>query len=257
MTLLQSLPNRLPKHSNLMKGFILLSLAGLLYFSAFSQQTVTFPSKDGLTITADLYVTDINKPYILLLHQAGYSRGEYREIAPRLTKLGYNCLAIDQRSGYEVNYVKNETAKLAKEKGLSVEYIDALQDVEAALVFIKSKTNLPIVIWGSSYSASLALIETAKNLRIKAAVAFSPGEYFNQDDFIKSKISKISVPILLLSSKEECNTVKELTAEIKPSLKTFHCPSDIGKHGSKALWKNNPSNKDYWMSITMFFSKLK
>ena len=116
---------------------------------------------------------------------------------------------------------------------------------------------MPIVIWGSSYSASLALIETAKNLRIKAAVVFSPGEYFGQDDFIKSKISKISVPILLLSSKDECDTVKELVAGIKPSLKTFYCPTDEGKHGSKALWKNNTSSKDYWMSITMFFSKLK
>jgi dienelactone hydrolase len=222
----------------------------------FSQETITFPSKDGLTITADLYVTDISKPYILLLHQAGYSRGEYREIAPRLTKLGYNCLAIDQRSGYEVNYIKNETAKLAKEKGLPTEYVDALQDVDAALDYIKSKTDLPIVIWGSSYSASLALLETAKNLRIKAAVAFSPGEYFGEDNYIKSRISKISVPILLLSSKEECESVKDLTAEIKTTLKTFHCPSDAGKHGSKALWKNNPSSKDYWMTITMFFSKL-
>lgn len=240
-----------------MRGLITLALAVSSMLTGFSQQTITFPSKDGLSITADLYVADINKPYILLLHQAGYSRGEYREIAPRLTKLGYNCLAIDQRSGYEVNYIKNETAKLAKEKGLSVEYLDAIQDIDAALDFIKSKTDLPIVIWGSSYSASLALIETAKNLRIKAAVVFSPGEYFGQDDFIKSKISKISVPILLLSSKDECDTVKELVEGIKPSLKTFHCPADDGKHGSKALWKSNPSSKDYWMSITMFFSKLK
>ena len=240
-----------------MRGLITLALAVSSTLTGFSQQTITFPSKDGLSITADLYVADISKPYILLLHQAGYSRGEYREIAPRLTKLGYNCLAIDQRSGYEVNYVKNETAKLAKEKGLPVEYLDALQDVEAALDFIKSKTDLPIVIWGRSYSSSLALLESAKNLLIKAALVFSPGEYFGQDDFIKSKISKISIPLLLLSSKDECDTVKELVEDIKPSLKTFHCPTDDGKHGSKALWKSNPSSKDYWMSITMFFSKLK
>ncbi len=221
------------------------------------QQTITFPSKDGLSITADLYLADLNKPYILLLHQAGYSRGEYREIAPRLTKLGYNSLAIDQRSGYEVNFIKNETARIAKEKSLPTDYLDALQDIEAALDFIKSKTDKPIVIWGSSYSASLALVVASKSLRVKAAVAFSPGEYFDEDDFVKSKISKISVPILVLSAKEECEMVKDVCENIKPNLKTFHCPSDEGKHGSKALWKNNPSNKDYWMSITMFFSKLK
>lgn len=240
------------------KNLIVLVISLLtLTFNGLPQQTITFPSKDGLTITADLYLSDINKPYILLLHQAGYSRGEYREIAPRLTKLGYNCLAIDQRSGYEVNFIKNETAKLAKQKKLPTEYLDALQDIDAALDYIKSKTDKPIVIWGSSYSASLALVVTAKNLRVKAAVAFSPGEYFEQDDFVKSKISKVSVPILVLSSKEECEMVRDVCDNVKLSLKTFHCPSDAGKHGSKALWKNNPSNKDYWMSITMFFSKLK
>ncbi|MGE0078346.1 MAG: alpha/beta hydrolase [Bacteroidales bacterium] len=241
---------------NLLRSIVFVLFALGFTLNGISQQTINFPSKDGLTITADLYVVDIHKPYILLLHQAGYSRGEYREIAPKLTKLGYNCLAIDQRSGYEVNYVKNETAKLAKEKGLPTDYLDALQDVEAALDYIKSKTDLPIVIWGSSYSASLALVETAINLRIKAAIVFSPGEYFDQENFIKSKISKISVPILVLSSKEECAMVKEVCEDVKPNLKTFFCPSDVGRHGSKALWSTNPSSKDYWMTITMFFSKL-
>lgn len=242
--------------SKLLSPILLFTFLVAISLKGLPQQTIKFQSKDGLAITADLYMVDVNKPYILLLHQAGYSRGEYREIAPRLTKLGYNCLAIDQRSGYEVNYVKNETAKLAKEKKLSTEYIDVLNDIDAALDYIKGQTNLPIVIWGSSYSASLALITSAKNLRVKAVIAFSPGEYFGQDDFIKSKVAKISVPVLVLSSKEECDMVKEVCTEIRPNLKTFHCPSDAGKHGSKALWKDNPSSKDYWMTITMFFSKL-
>lgn len=245
-------------HMTSAKHFIFSVVFLFIYsINGLPQQTVNFPSKDGLDVTADLYLVDLNKPYILLLHQAGYSRGEYREIAPRLTRLGYNCLAIDQRSGFEVNFIANETAKRAKEKNLPVDYIDALPDIEAAIDYIKSRSDLPIVIWGSSYSASLALIETAKNLRVKAAIAFSPGEYFGEDDYIKSRISKISVPLLILSSREECAMVKEVCEPIKPNLKTFHCPSDIGKHGSKALWSSNPSNKDYWMSITMFFSKLK
>lgn len=225
-------------------------------FAVDAQQTINFSSKDGLTITADLYMVSIHRPYILLLHQAGYSRGEYREIAPRLTKLGYNCLAIDQRSGYEVNFIKNETAILAKEKGLPINYIDAQQDIEAAVDYIKSRTDLPIVIFGSSYSASLGLVVAATNLRVKAVVAFSPGEYFDQENFIRNKIARLSVPILVLSSKEECGVVSELCGDVKPNLKTFFCPSNAGSHGSKALWKSNPSSKDYWIAITMFFSKI-
>lgn len=239
------------------RNYILLSFIVLSGSNGLAQQTITFSSLDGLTITADLYLVDTRKPYILLLHQAGYSRGEYREVAPRLTKLGYNCLAIDQRSGYEVNFVRNETAKLAKGKNLPADYPDALQDIEAAVNYIKAKTDLPIVIWGSSYSASLALIVAAQDLRIKAAVAFSPGEYFNQDGFVKSKISKLSVPILVLSSREECEMVKDVCASVQPELTTFYCPTDAGKHGSKALWESNPSSKDYWMTVTIFFSKLK
>lgn len=240
-----------------MKTLFPLVVAICFAAAGFAQQTVTFPSRDGLTITADLYVVDVAKPYILLLHQARYSRGEYREIAPRLTKLGYNCLAIDQRSGDEVNFVKNETARLARERSLPTGYLDANQDVEAALDYIKSRTDLPIVIWGSSYSASLALIEASENLRIRAVVAFSPGEYFGQANLVGSSASKISVPTLLLSSKSECDAVARLAEGIKPSFKILFCPPDAGQHGSKALWDSNSSSKAYWMSITTFFSLLK
>lgn len=221
-----------------------------------AQQTVTIPSTDGITITADLYMVDAKYPYILLLHQAGYSRGEYREIAPKLANLGYNCLAIDQRSGNEVNFVKNTTAASAKGKGLATSYIDALPDITAAVSYIKEKSNLPIIIWGSSYSASLALVVASTELRIGAVVAFSPGEYFTDKNYVKTSASKISVPVFVTSAKSEYETTKELCSTIKPNLLTIFCPSAEGKHGSSALWKTNPSNDDYWLALTMFFSKM-
>jgi len=81
-------------------------------------ETITFPSKDGLTITADTYITnpDNKTPFIVLFHQAGWSRGEYNEIAPKLNKLGFNCMAVDQRSGGSVNGIQNETTALAQKK---------------------------------------------------------------------------------------------------------------------------------------------
>jgi len=223
-----------------------------------AQQKVSFPAKDGIEVTADLYFLSSDKPYVILLHQARYSRGEYLEIAPRIVNLGYNCLAVDLRSGNEVNSVVNETAKRAKEKGLPQNYTDAIPDIEAAIAYVKRQTNLPFVLWGSSYSASLALIQTAKDLRTKAVVAFSPGEYFDTPEFVSSKIKDISVPVIVLSSKAECPTVKELITVIKrQNLVTQFCPTDKGKHGSSALWKSNPSSSDYWLAITMFFGKLK
>jgi hypothetical protein len=50
-----------------------------------TMQTITFQAADGLTATGDLYLTgDKAAPFILLFHQADYSRGEYRQIAPKL-----------------------------------------------------------------------------------------------------------------------------------------------------------------------------
>src|ERR1041385_9201704 len=83
---------------------------------------ITFPSIDGLIITADSYLQDDSLPWILLCHQAGYSRGEYKETAAKFEAFGYNCLAIDQRSGGEVNGIKNETAARAKEQGKPMDY---------------------------------------------------------------------------------------------------------------------------------------
>jgi len=232
-------------------------LLSMMINNSVAQQTVTFEAKDGLTITADLYVSSTKNPYIILLHQAGYSRGEYREIAPKLVNLGYNCLAIDQRSGEEVNYIKNETAARAKEKNLPTNYLDALPDVYAAIDYVKSKSDKPIVLWGSSYSASLSLITAPEKLKVCALVVFSPGEYFEPSNFIQSKISKISVPVLALSSKSENPELVKLLSVVPKQLVTIFKPSDEGKHGSKALWESNKSNKEYWMAVTMFFSKLK
>lgn len=240
------------------KGFTFIFVFIVAFSSkSFSQQTVTFKAKDGLEITADLYTSSTQNPYIILLHQAGYSRGEYREIAPKLVNLGYNCLAIDQRSGNEVNYVKNETAIRAKEKKLPTNYLDALSDINAAIEFVKEKTNKPIVLWGSSYSASLGLIVASEDLKIGALVVFSPGEYFQPTNYVKTKIAKVSIPILALSSKSEYEKMVDLLSVVAKPLVTTFKPTDEGRHGSKALWSSNPSNKEYWMAVTMFFSKIK
>jgi len=63
--------------------------------SVWAVETVTFPASDGLVVTADLYMAYApTAPMILLFHQAGYSRGEYLEIAPRLNALGFNALGL-------------------------------------------------------------------------------------------------------------------------------------------------------------------
>ena len=120
---------------------ITLLITALLLYAAglFSQERVYFYAPDSLKISAFLYAynddPDNNKPYILLFHQANYSKGEYKETAPKLVKLGFNCLAVDLRSGGEVNYESNETASRAQAQGLPTRYVNAEQDVRAAIEY--------------------------------------------------------------------------------------------------------------------------
>lgn len=226
--------------------------------NSFGQRTITFPSKDGLTVTADLYANRPEDPWIVLCHQANFSRGEYIETAKRLHKIGYNCLAIDQRSGKECNYIKNATAIEALQKGLPTGYLDARPDMEAAVDYAYEKSKRLVILFGSSYSASLALVMAAQNPKIKAVVAFSPGEYFGNDLQVEPSLKRLSVPAYVTSSAKEFLYVKRLMAQADPAYVTLFDPGKIaGTHGSKVLWPGNKDGDEYWLSLLLFFSKIK
>lgn len=221
------------------------------------KKTITFPSKDGLPITADIYNANETSKWILLCHQAGYSRGEYIDTALELSKLGYSVMAIDQRSGNEVNNIKNETKLAAIKKGLGVNFLDAKQDIVAAIDFIYTQNGgKKIVLVGSSYSASLSLLIGLNNSKIKAVAAFSPGEYFKSIDINKS-ISSYKKPVFVTSSLRESEGVKTLINKIDTTFSTHFIPKVTGIHGSRALWKTTDGYKTYWASFNSFLTSVK
>lgn len=221
------------------------------------KETITFPSKDNLPITADIYKIKETPITILLCHQAGYSRGEYKDSAIELNKLGYSVLAIDQRSGNTVNNINNQTVIAAKTKGLGITYLDAKQDIEAAIDYLYEQNGgREILLVGSSYSASLSLLIGVNNSKVKAVAAFSPGEYFKSIDINKS-ISNYKKPIFVTSSKSESASVTTLINKINPIYLTHFIPKVKGIHGSRALWKTTEGNETYWTSFNSFLSSLK
>jgi len=219
-------------------------------------QKITFPASDGILVTADLYLVNDSLPYMILCHQAGYSRAEYAETAKKFCDLGYNCLAIDARSGNEVNGVKNETAALAAQKKKPTTYLDAEKDILAAIDYAYNKSGKKVFLVGSSYSASLALKIAATNKKISAVMAFSPGEYFGTKLKLKDAIKNLTTPVFVTSSKEEANDVSALMSDVKSKIKNQFVPTSKGKHGSSCLWKNNPGYHEYWFAIMMFVKQL-
>ena len=232
----------------------------ILLFSGFlrSQEKVSFLADDGLLITADLYEINPKKPYILLFHQAGFSRGEFKETTQKLIKFGYNCLAVDLRSGGEVNYIQNHTALLAVQKGYETDFLSSQKDILAAIKWVKERSRKPVILFGSSFSASLCLLAAIDNPNVKAVIAFSPGEFFLEHFAVKEKLAGYNKPVFAASSKREYPFVVDMLNLVPPSFKTLFAPQNgQGEHGSKSLWEICPENSEYWLALTMFFSKIK
>jgi dienelactone hydrolase len=215
----------------------------------------TIFSKDSLLITADIYEVNEKKPTILLCHQAGFSRGEYNDTALELMNLGYSSMAIDQRSGNEANGVKNETAEKAKNKGLSTNYIDAKQDIEAAIDYMyELNGQQPIILVGSSYSATLALLIGKDSNKVKAIVAFSPGEYY-KGITVREEIKDLNKPTFVTSSKKEAEKLSLMISLTDSTITEHYIPKIEGIHGSRALWESTYGNKEYWNAFKLFLQK--
>lgn len=237
--------------------FLWLSVLSVGYAA---DQKITFPSADGLLITADSYVTHTpdRTPLVLLFHQARWSRGEYQEIAPRLNALGFNCIAVDLRSGDYVKGKENETARRARNAGLSTSYVDAMPDMIAALRYVrKQHPDSKLIAWGSSYSASLVL-KVAGDYPdlVDGVLAFSPGEYFSKlgkgRTWVKDSARNIRIPVFITSSSDEVSQWSSIYEVIDVEGKRSFVPPAGGKHGAKALWKKYADSERYWNAVADF-----
>lgn len=251
--------------------FPLIGLASLLLLitSAHAQNSafkeIEFSSLDDLKITADVYAphSDQTKPFIILCHQAGWSRGEYREIAPKLNKLGFNCMAIDQRSGGSVNDVVNATAQRAKTAKKEQRFVDAEQDIIAATKYAKQHlAKGKLILWGSSYSSSLILrIASEHSDLVDGTLSFSPGEYFRSQGkspkWITTSAKSLNLPVFITSAKNESKNWAGIYNAIPSSKKIKFLPTTKGNHGARALWSKFSDNSQYWDATKKFLSQFK
>lgn len=224
-------------------------------------KSVDFPTTGGIQGRADVYESENRlATLVLLFHQAGWSRGEYREIAPKLVKAGYRVMAVDQRSGGAVNGVKNETHRRATRMGLARGYLDAYADLEAALVYARKELAAArVIVWGSSYSASLVVRLAAEHPEEVAGVmAFSPGEYFKKrksSAYIRDLAKRVKQPLFITSSKPEREEVKPIFDASPAEKKILFTPASKGQHGSRALWNKWSDSDVYWAAVNGFLQE--
>ncbi len=242
---------------------LLCSLIAVLSVRA-ERQTVTFPSEDNLTITADLYAPHESPetPFLILCHQARWSRGEFLHIAPWLNQLGYNCMAVDMRAGKTILGIPNQTAHRAGKENKNTACGAAEPDILAAVNYArKNHADRKLILVGSSYSASLALRIAGEHPDlIDGVAAFSPGEFFTSEnkspDWTEKAAAKIKAcPILIAWANNEHEQWRGIAEAIDCEKLTVFIPEAGGRHGARSLWEESETSEEYRNAFTTFLAE--
>ena len=211
-------------------GFLFTALLPALAFAA---EPVILHSRDAVAIYGTLSRAHAHNDKVLLLfHQARASRHEYDSLIVGFNKLGYDTLAIDQRSGGDLFGGHNQTVQAL---GKSADYLDAAPDLDAALAWAREQHYGKIVAVGSSYSSALVILLAAKHPPGLTAIAsFSPGEYFDDKNMMKNAAAKVSVPFYITTDPDESGSVTEVLSKAHGNNIEHYLPKN-GVHGASTL----------------------
>jgi pimeloyl-ACP methyl ester carboxylesterase len=219
-----------------MKILTLLFLLCPAFYAAAGQESVFFFAADSSRVNGDLYINNNRLPFIILCHQEGLDRSAYHEVAPRLMHLNYNCLAIDLRS---------------------VTSLDATADIKAAMQYVRNFSTQPVILFGSSWSASLCLIVAAEDPSVKAIVALSPGEFFQPRIAISREVKKLHQQVFVTATQVDYPYLKTMLSGMPADLVTWFKPEKgKGSRGLQALYPSDPASSEYWFALMMFFKGL-
>ena len=226
---------------------------------------ITFYTSDSIRVFGDLYEIDKKAATILLFHQGGANaKGEYKTIIPELIKRHFNILAIDQRLGGQLYGKYNRTVADISYNDFSYNYTycDVYADMEGALNFIIDlEFSKNIIVWGSSYSASLAIQLASKHQNeISGVLAFSPASRGMQDCRPDEYFKTIQIPLLLLRPSKEME-IESARNQFSLAQQFSHqvYVAEYGTHGSSMLVEERVKNKvsENWKIVLSFLDKLK
>jgi len=218
-------------------------------------EPVELIAADGVRIAGTYRRAAYPKALVLLFHQRGSSRVEYAEIAPRLAANGYSSLAVDHRGGGDAWRVRNRTAD---RWGEPRSHMAAMPDLEAALAW-GADQGLKLALWGSSYSAALIFPLAAANPdRVRALLAFSPGDYLEGGAVLKAA-AQLSIPVFISSATtlSEVGYAQPVFDAVASPDKVYFLPKEGSIHGSSALIRSeNPDGfEEIWAALLAFLAR--
>lgn len=224
-----------------------------------------FFTTDSIKIFGDLHGTDKKASTILLFHQGGSNaRAEYETIVPVLVEKGFNVMTIDQRLGGQIYGGYNRTIANIPSNSFDngYTYCDAYNNLEGALDFIiEQGYSGKKILWGSSYSAALAIqLGSKRQSDINGILAFSPVsggpmEACRPDQFFED----LKAPLLIMRPQSEMkneSSQNQLALAEKSGHQTYIAPN--GVHGSSMLVKSriNGDASATWERVLSFLDDL-
>lgn len=136
-------------------------------------QKIRFKTEDGLEIVGNYFPAEKNDaPAIIFLHMMPETKESWSDFAKKVTREGFQCLAIDLRGHGE-----SQGGPVGSKNFSDAEHIASINDVISAVEFFVDKgiavENISLV--GASIGANLAIVFQSGNPRMRAIVALSPG----------------------------------------------------------------------------------
>jgi acylglycerol lipase len=127
-----------------------------------------FTASDGAAVPYRFWQARHPRAVLLLLHGACDYSGAFDEIAPRLARRGFTCLAYDQR-GFGA----------AESRGTWTSQDRMVDDVADAVAFLRTRADadLPLFVIGESMGGTVAVHAAAEfpNLDLSGLVLVAPG----------------------------------------------------------------------------------
>jgi dienelactone hydrolase len=227
-----------------------------------SPAQIELTASDKVRVTADAYRATKPRGCILMVHQSGSSRGEFRTIAPALVKMGFTVLAIDGRWGRRDywNAVWNETARrygtievMDRKDTEAMKKIVSTNDILAGADWLTANGCRSIVVWGSSIHANAVLqLAASGSDRVSAVVAFSPGDYRGRyaEGEMHAIAERVRVPTFIAIAADEEDVASPVFTGVAPERLTLY--RSTGRHGSAILFEDPLA----WTAVKEFLASI-
>ncbi|MBB1537507.1 MAG: hypothetical protein HG464_005400 [Bacteroidia bacterium] len=110
-----------------------------------------------------------------------------------------------------------------------------------------------VLLVGAGKSASLALLTSLRDFRVKAVIALSPGEFFGEHYSLTDSLSALSVPVLALYRQEEQKMVRGIFKKSNRRLTVFS--PTLHRSGYPALTDSGKRGGEAWLAVSIFYSE--